>query len=226
MQYCSADTIRNNVGCCINSVFNVTVEGGSSIAAAFAVFTPYFSSSLWVRCSVETVGECPNAPSFTPGSRDPPCTDIETDRAAAAYECNETNIQPVLDALNRNSNCQLYTTVVNGCGQRSNGDFCSVDAIVNPATNLFVAVSTNCGSFLTTQSCPGSSCTTAIEQFRNNSGCCVNNIYNTSLIASAGPGATLPTSNALWDACSVSSPGFGTSTLVGGSASTERGHLV
>ena len=33
-------TLRNNVGCCINTVFNVTVEGGSSIAAAFATLTP------------------------------------------------------------------------------------------------------------------------------------------------------------------------------------------
>ena len=214
-------TLRNNVGCCINSVFNVTVEGGSSIAAAVAAFTPYFSSSLWEKCSVQTVGECPNVPSFTPGSRDPPCTDVEAFQAAVAYQCTQTNIQPVLDALNRKSNCQFYTTIlVNGCSQRSNGDFCSVDAIANPATNLLTAVSTNCGSFLTTQSCPGSSCTTAIEQFRDNSGCCVNNIYNSSVIASAG--GFLPTSIALWNACGVSSPGFCTSTLVGGSASTDK----
>ena len=170
---------------------------------------------------METVGECPNVPSFMPGSRDPPCTDIETVRAATTYQCTQTNIQPVLDALNRNNNCQFYTTiVVDGCGQRSNGDFCSVDAIVNPATNLLVDVFTNCSSFLTNQSCPGSSCTTAVEQFRDNSGCCVNNIYNSSVIASAG--GFLPTSIALWDACGVSSPGFCTSTIeAGGSASTD-----
>ena len=216
-------TLRNNLGCCINSVLNVTVEGGSSIAAAFATFTPYFSSSLWERCSVETVGECADAPEFTPGSRDPPCTDVEAVEAIITYQCSQTNVQPVLDALNGNSNCQFYTTiVVDGCGQRSSGDFCSVDAIVNPATDFLTAVFTNCGSFLTTQSCPSSSCTTAIEQFRDNSGCCVNNIYNSSVIASASPGAALPTDIALWDACGVSSPGFCTSTLVGGSASTDK----
>ena len=217
-------TLRNSFGCCINSLFNVTVvTGGFSITAAFTTFTPIFSSSLWEKCSVQTVGECPNVPSFTPGNRNPPCTVVEAFQAITTYQCTQTNIQPVLDALNRNSNCQFYTTIlVNGCGQRSNGDLCVVDAIANPAPNLFGAVITNCSSFLTTQPCPGSSCTTAIEQFRNNSGCCVNNIFNSSIVAAASPGAALLTSIALWDACGVSSPGFCTSTLVGGSASTDK----
>ena len=214
------ELLRRDLGCCINSVYNVTVEGDSLIAATFAAFTPIFNSSLWDRCFVETVGECANAPSFTPGSRDPPCTDVEAVQAAHTYECTQTNVQPVLDALNRNSTCQLYTTtVVNDCGQRSNGDFCSVDAITNPPTDFLTAVNTNCVSFLTTQSCPGSTCTTAIEQFRDNSGCCVNTNHNTSLIVALG--GSLPTSNALWNACGVSSPGFCTSTIVGGSASTD-----
>ena len=214
------EMVRIDVGCCINSVLNATVGG---IEDAFATLTSLFSSSLWDRCSVQTVGECANAPSFTPGSRDPPCTDIEAVQAEATYQCTQTNIQPVLDALNRNSICQFLTTMfVDACGQLSNGDLCLVDVSRNLATvrNLLVAVITNCGSFLTTQSCPGSSCTTAIEQFRDNSGCCVNNIHNSSITA-ASPGAALPTSIALWNACGVSSPGFCPSTLVGGSASTD-----
>ena len=98
--------------------------------------TPYFSFSLWERCSVETVGECPNVPSFTSGNRDTPCTDREAVQATTAYYCTQTNSQPILDALSANSDCQFYTTsVVNDCGQR-NGEFCLADAFLNSPTVL------------------------------------------------------------------------------------------
>ena len=211
------EMVRIDVGCCISSVLNATVGG---IEDAFPTLASLFSSSLWDRCSVETVGECADAPSFTPGSRDPPCTDIEALEAEATYQCTQANLGPVLDALNGNSVCQFLTPIlVDACGRLSNGELCVVDVSRNLATvrTLLVAVITNCSNFTTTQSCPGSSCTIAIEQFRDSSGCCVNNIFNTSLRAG------LPTSIALWDACGVSSPGFcPSSTLVGGSASTDK----
>lgn len=220
-------SLRTDLGCCINSVFNVSLEGGSSLTAAIAQFAPYFSSMLWETCGVDTVGECSDVPSFTPGSRVPPCTDIEAFENALAYQCVQENVQPVLDAVSSNGSCEFYTTsLVNGCGRNSDGEFCANDILANPTTGstLLQTVFTNCFSFLTTpQTCP-SNCRTSIEQFRDNSGCCVNNLYNTSISASS-PTAALPTSAALWSVCGVTSPGFCPSTLMagaGGSASSDK----
>ena len=216
------ETLQSNLGCCVNSIFNVTVDGGFSSPSAFAPVGGYFDPSLWERCAVVRMPKCPNVPSFTPGTRDTPCTDREATVAVTAYRCTQANSQPVLDAINSDSNCQFFTTVlVDECGQPSNGDHCSVNALLNPRPDLLTTVFSSCFGFFTTQStCPGSPCTTAIEQFRDYWGCCVNEIYNTSLLA--GLGASLPTDIALWDVCGVSSPGFCTSTLMFGSASTEK----
>ena len=212
-------SLQNNLGCCVG-IFNFTAETSSLLLAVLSRFNPLFSSSLWARCNVDTVSECPNVPTFTPVVRDTPCTDIEVLRRVVSYQCTQANVQSYLNALGGNSNCQFLTTgLVNNCGQRSNGDFCEVDAIVNPSTDLFTSVLTTCSGFQATQLCP-STCPTAVEQFRNNSGCCVNNIYNTSTVPSS---VALATSSSLWDACGVSSPGFCTSTLTTGRASTVKG---
>ena len=80
-----------------------------------------------------------------------------------------------------------------------------------------LSVFQKCSSVQTTQTCP-SNCRTAIEQFRDASGCCLNNLDN---LTAAGGGASIVTSYGLWKTCGVSSPGFCNSTLMAASASTE-----
>ena len=218
------DTLRNDLGCCIN-IFNVTVEGGPSLSIALGAVTPFFRYSLWERCAVATVGECPNAPSFTPGNRvsPSPCNDRDAVQAATEYFCTQTNSQPVLDALSANSDCQLYTpSVVNICGRQSfASDFCPADVFVKPVMDLYATVITECNRSIALEACPGTACTDAIEAFRSDLRCCVNNIYNSSLFAVIG--GSLPTSIELWNRCGVVSPGFCGSTIeAGGSASTDK----
>lgn len=223
-------TLRNDLGCCINSIFNVSGfninlrELPLSEAFSQVGFNQYFSSHLMAVCGVETIEDCPSIPSFTPGIRDIPCTYEEALQHAIDYQCGQTNVQFALNILSKNNNCQNFTaTLVNNCGQTSNGNFCSIYAMTNRIaySNLFSSVFHSCSaSFEITQTCP-SNCRTAIEQLQDNAGCCLNNLEN---VTATGGGDSIVTRYELWKTCNVSSPGFCNSTLMAGSdsASSEK----
>ena len=210
-------SLRNNLGCCV-SIFN---QSSYLPLAALSRFKTLFSSSLWARCTVNTVSECPYVPTFTPVVRDTPCYHTELPQNLLSYQCTQVNVQSYLNALSGNSNCQfLLTDFVSMCDQRSNGDYCAVGAIANPGKAYLRSIYSACNEFLTTRLCPSFQCYTAVQQFRDSAGCCFHKLYNSS--TGLSPAISLATSSSLWNACGVSSPGVCTSSLTPGIASTVK----
>jgi len=92
---------------------------------------------------------------------------------------------------------------INLCTQREDGTLCYAASVVAMNdTNRAIA------ECLPTTSACGANCSTELQNFRENLGCCVNSFYNGSTLPSGGI-----TDYTLWSSCQVQTPGLCMSTL-------------
>lgn len=203
------ETIQSELGCCINAFYNDT--------RISSTFIPYFTD-LWWKCGLEDVGTCSNIPSFVPGTRFPPCSDSSAFQSALSYKCTQTRLQQVLNALaEAGDKCQyLVESNVNACAQRCNGNFCGVNTLVNSTAiiDLRYAISICTDSLFCS-----SNCKSALNSVRTSSGCCLNNLYNSSSPLQV-------TSYELWNRCGVVSPGFCPNMATAGASTYESSVFI
>lgn len=150
--------------------------------------------------------------------REERCSTEEFFRRDSAVLCdpsNDANGQLVVDIYtecNYDRNvARAIRSLVQSCSRDENGRFCF--ELRQNASNYTNSVTTNCPRLNTYSgyNCTDS-CRDALQDLKSNIGCCLNDLYNT----------TLPFSNflnaGLWSACGVISPDFcGDSTLTPGS---------
>lgn len=146
-------------------------------------------------------------------------------RVALSIVLNDTNVNSDLSTLNPD-HVDSYVTLcdppcgqtivdfliqcdadaefgINLCTQREDGTLCygaSVAAMND--TNRAIA------ECLPTTSACGANCSTELQNFRENLGCCVNSFYNGSTLLPGGI-----TEYTLWSSCQVQTPGLCMSTL-------------
>lgn len=227
--------IKNRFGCCINSVFNTSsgpdtlLEDSETdpVAAALQslgqIFSEVFNDSLWSLCGVETVRTiCDNTKTVTPKYDSPICTISELAQQEFDIVCGSESLEEI-DKVLKDKNCFFVSRTINDvCEVNSEGQYCfllTVGSSDSQTPGSVSEVETECSQFQET--CP-IDCRSALEEFRNNLGCCVNR-YNTS---TTGVTYQFETSYALWNQCGVDTTGVCESILNRSPATTEAMSLL
>ena len=185
--------IRNELGCCINLVFNSTAN---------VFFSPEpFNNSLWTTCGVAPVTEtCSSSPISLDTTID---IDPNCDFAEEGVEliCTRRFLEPIFDTLEDAGDCQAYLgAVMEGCGVNEEGERC---ALQSSLVSQFTQAQDACN--LTDTTCT-EGCTQALEDFSDVGGCCVNNLFNGSLAGIAVPRYDFLSSE-FWSNCGVDTLG-------------------
>ena len=146
------------------------------------------------------------------------CSMDEFSRRQSAILCDPSNVgngQQLVDIYNECRYDSAARILVQSCSRDENGRFCY--QLGQNASNYTYSVTTNCPrlSNYSEYQCTNS-CKDALQNSKSNLGCCLNDLYNT----------TLPSSNFLntdlWSACGVNRPDFcSDSTLTQGSMATS-----
>ena len=195
-------SLKNTIGCCINSVLNTTNN-------PYSQALDFFSYSTWQQCSITAPSSCTNGiPLPQTPSNAQRCSRQQLARNLAVYECNTSIAQPLADTLLRDSRCSaLGQAVTSQCGVNSNGQYCSelfsnedIYTTGTASSPLNFAAST-CQSDGTACS---SNCKQNLQTISTQYGCCID-AYNQT---TRGLGFSLSSlSYELWNACGVDPPG-------------------
>ena len=190
-------SIRDQLGCC-----------AGFLTSTFRSHNNILDGSLWDVCGVSP-GELCDIPSFP--TQFPPgnirrCSSEVARLRIQTHQCTYPNSQEVIDAYMNTSNCSsLASVTLQACGVHEDGGFCALRTDVSS----FISVLNDCFSTLSTSSC-SLSCKTSLIFFRNDFGCCLNNIFNGTLQRihpDSSVGAFLPfVSYDLWSKCDVDPP--------------------
>lgn len=228
---CSSDcqnsliAFRNSWGCCINTLYNFTGHPLMDPAnPSLQIVSSIFSNSFWAGCGVETVSSCQNSIQFSTVHNSPICTNLTFYQRIAALQCDVTAGQQIVDAILRENGCyQVAQAHADACGTNPQGQHCAavvgadLDSVVNNGVPLINNVISQCSRISGTCT---SSCRSAIQVFRDDLGCCVNNLYNTSIVNSLAGGQHLATSYELWSLCNVETTSV-CPTMLSGCAATK-----
>ena len=198
----SLEAVRNDFGCCINSVFNISSVRQPAV----------FSYSFWSMCGVETVSSvCSNIATFAPVNSTTRCpSDQERTEMIEDILCSPAG-QVTVDRLYEGDICRksVASDFIVSCGQNDLGRRCSNSTY---RSFLFV-IASSCSRTQVNETC-STECRDALLTARNETGCCVNNLFNLSFGISSAVCQPFPdTIFNLWDQCGVASPGFCSSSL-------------
>ena len=190
----SLQSLKSNVGCCLNSHFNIT-----NYDRNFQLFN---RAGLWSACSVSPPGFCQSNLTLGSGTTSRNCNGLDVlEQILTQIDCNSQIYQPILDIYQQ---CERpgYELLIARCGLSETNQFCGL-LIINETHPQ--AVEFQCQNY--TEGCTPS-CYVALNSFKTAFGCCVN-FYNNSIY-----GNYRNTTNPdLWSACDIPTPGFCTSTL-------------
>lgn len=192
----SLEALRNDFGCCINSIINITSINEPLI----------YSSSFWSMCGVETVGLCSNIATITPVNFTTNCPS-QREQSEMLQDSVCANGQFTVDRFYEGDVCRktLASDFVDSCGQNDFGRYCGTDR------SLLDNITLSCTQGNETCS---PECRDALLAARSEIDCCVNNLFNMTFDTSSSTCQPFPdTIFDLWDRCNVVSPGFCPSTL-------------
>ena len=185
------ETYVNDVlGCCSRSIFEDELNMEyTSIALV---------SDLIDQCNVSLMGlepcTTPSTLSFTPsGATEPSCTRDEVFRRLFAIPCNPDHLEPRVK-LSKSCGFPANEEPDLACEEGDDGVICVSYAADRTAISILDQVEQTCikGANDCTEACRS-----AVLSFRENLGCCVNNIYNNSL------NMVYAASYELWSLCGV-----------------------
>lgn len=171
----SLEAIRGAIGCCINTIFNITGPD------QFTQVEVAFSYSLWSRCNVSTVNSTCSGPQLTYEVMDsitPTCTPLEQRNRVAAAFCTAEEKQVRSTALADDSlDCAAFNQYFdNYCTRDENGTFCLTRDGAADTENYLTPIRRNCQS---RESC-SPECKQSLAEFQSDLGCCLNVVYNST----------------------------------------------
>ena len=202
------ETIRNDLGCCINAILNDT-DG------IFTFSLPVFTYSLWKNCGVAPISSvCElsdvfQAPYFQTvlQSTASNCSFDELQSKILAVTCAHSEMILFTAALTKEVDCDDYIQFYqDSCSLDAKGKFClAIPTEGADIINFITPIVKNCNS---TTSC-SFNCKTSLDRFQSSRGCCVNAIYNSTFAEVMGLNSTtfqILADNHLFKLCGVSLP--------------------
>ena len=192
--------IRNDLGCCINAIFNYT-------DSPYAHLAPIFSYSLWSRCGLETVptdcGTEGTIPYTLSNSQTVRCNSTQVVSRITEDNCQRLNISQLESELSpecRNISVQYFMDV---CSRSPSGAYC-ITLVASDFTNYVTPIAANCSN---RQNC-NPSCRSLVSSLQSTRGCCINSLYNGTYAVAFGINYTysiLADPN-LFSSCGVETP--------------------
>ena len=189
--------IRNDLGCCINAIYNYT-------DSVYAYSVPVFSYSVWSTCGVEPpTNTCTGALPFTLPTT-PPCSYSELQSKWLGATCAPSTIDAIQAAVKSigDPSCEGYMEYYKDlCSLDANGTFCLATASGTSDSDRFITpIMKVC---LSATSC-SPECKSILQDFANSRGCCVNALYNSAY--SIAVFNTTVVDDWLFKLCGVESP--------------------
>ena len=195
-------TIRDEFGCCINQVVNVTIPN-----SFYEISLPAFSYPLWTRCGValpdsNCTGEIPYTLPSSPLQQEG-CT--SSDFAG----CNNPDfLAPFYETVEADPTCQsILDYFLDVCSVDEDGAACANTDIGVEIVTVLIPLGTSCATAASTQSC-SDDCKQRLQGFVDARGCCANAIYNSTYgqISGLNDSAPFLADNTLFDLCGVEPP--------------------
>ena len=198
--------IRDELGCCINVIFNQTRN-----MQLYAAYGPAFQYSLWSSCELEGItNNCTSVIESLPVPVDPSCDVLSYQEQMERIQCERRYIEPTLNALSSESTCQLfYQSTLEQCGVNEVLGRSCLELLPVLETNFSVAFRT-CRN---TSICEPL-CRSILENFKASAGCCINNFYNSSITEISGTRYDF-LSYEYWLLCGLDTPGICEPQLTG-----------
>lgn len=198
--------LRDDLGCCINGVFNVT-------KGIYAFTRPAFSYEFWQKCGLEPVTRsCTDIPSIdipdaaTRPANSPECTYGGFVEKTLTLTCQKKQFGKMEAALTDDEDCQDYLEYVRQlCSVDADGDFClATEQSDSDFTTHHTPITTQCTS---SETC-SDECRQSLMRFNSNRGCCINALYNSTYTEVLGQNGDFPylNTNNQFDLCGVEPP--------------------
>lgn len=190
-------TLQDELGCCINAVYNYT---GSFFEPILA---PAFNYSLWSACGVEPVvdnctGELPF--SLPPNSVSRCSLSVIQTRILSEW-CNPTPFDRLRAIIDDHEGCEVFLEFqTDVCSLDRNGEYCHSTAA---HFNYVTAIMSNCN--FSSDSC-SPDCKRYYQGFADDHGCCVHAIFNSTFAAIQGQDHDIFAEETKWIQCGVKSP--------------------
>ena len=171
----SLQDLRNALGCCINTIFNITGPD------QFNQIEVAFDNALWSRCNVDIVNTTCVGPTIVYEIKDglsPSCTFIEqANRVADAFCVDEEQERRDAVVAAHSSICEDFDQYLdNYCTQDDNGRYCLTRDGAKDLETYINPIRDNCQN---KDSC-SPKCKQYLEDFHNDLGCCLNVVYNST----------------------------------------------
>ncbi len=199
----SITRIRTQLGCCSGYWTNLAAARQSNL-----------DGTLWSVCGVSTGELCP-IPAYNSTVTSRLCTEDETNRILFSRRCMQSTSGITVETLANTTGCGGVAKIhVEVCSIDSNGGFCSLKPDLGTATNMIE----NCAQNVISGNGCSFACQSSMIALRNELGCCINSLYNGTIIRVAqisGAEQVLTFfTNSFWSRCNVSPPGICKSPLL------------
>ena len=197
-------SFRENVGCCINNLYNASDNPISNDRTA--------SNLLWTACEVEPVdGFCRSTIRYEVIYNTQVCVSDEVVYRKSRLECHPDYGQAFADLFRLCGYSAQLRHAVNICGVNSEDRYCfelqTVGNSIAEDVNKYCVKATE-------SDCP-LSCKVALDSYKRQLGCCLNNLFNdeeNSYFRTTSP--------ALWTTCQADRPRFCKTTISLGDGSS------
>lgn len=188
---------RENVGCCINNLYNASDEPIRNYRTA--------SNLLWTACEVTPInGFCKSTLHYEELYDTMVCVYDEVVYRKKRLDCSPKYGQTFVDLLRTCGYSSHLRHAVNICGVNRDDRYCF--ELINDGKSLAKKVQEHCVE-TAERECP-LACKVALDSYRRQLGCCLNNLYNdedNSFFSTTSP--------ALWRTCKVKRPSFCKTTI-------------
>ena len=191
--------LRDSTGCCANYLITNTYlqEGQEDIP------------DLWSNCNLRPPDNCFSTLSFQQSQDEMVCSQREITYRLNRLFCTPNYITPFVDIM-RNCSRETQVTIINRCGVNRHGRFCfeaeaNVSRLMAGTSPCFRSDNENCSL----------TCKVGLDLFQAGVDCCINNLYNNTLVSFD---QFRTTSYVLWSLCGIQSPGFCRNTIDNSSA--------
>ncbi len=186
---------------CSSDCRNALVDARSELGCCFNAFNMSTSAALnYSLCNVEPVTEECRTSTIKLRSIpiDPTCNNVSLLQRSWSIVCRQSHVQDIRNALSATRGCQDYPYPIGTtCHANKEGTYCFP---LIGETDDFIRASVSC---LDTSTCDPS-CITSVKNLFDSIGCCVNSLYNTTVL---GPSPSWLSYEFL-SRCSLESPGL------------------
>ena len=182
-------------GCCIHST--AIADNDERVIT--------LAPQLWSSCHLPRPEPCPDTPHFLEPRKKVACSYVCIITQYLAMDC-KYHVRKQVTIYRECGDKERAVEAEQRCGLNKKGDFCAVSSVQSDKKEV-LTIYNKCYTFFTTNITCTSECKEALESFKQEYGCCLNNLNNTRFLSESDIGVQI-TRWDLWSSCKVATPGF------------------